>query len=137
MVSIRQQDLCLVEEMLLEIRDFAAYSHGTEGGFSTNVGVGTGDYGFDFWEEISRHLNGSNIPKGYKRQSDNVLVGMIQVAAKVSSGARSNSTEPHFFKELVTRVSTSWFSSNSNIVPKYPRRLSAKRGEARSFRHSI
>ena len=43
----------------------------------------------------------------------------------------------YFCNELVTRVSTSWFSSNSSIVPRYPNRLSAKRGEARSLRHSI
>jgi len=43
----------------------------------------------------------------------------------------------HFFKELVTNVSTSWFSSSNNIVPRYPNRLSANRGDARSLRHSI
>jgi len=43
----------------------------------------------------------------------------------------------YFFSELVTRVKTSWFSSSSSIVPRYPSRLSAKRGEANSFRHSI
>ena len=45
--------------------------------------------------------------------------------------------EPHFFKEFVTRVRTSWFSSSSSIVPKYPNLLSAKRGDANSLRHSI
>ena len=43
----------------------------------------------------------------------------------------------YFCKELVTSVNTSWFSSSSNIVPKYPSLLSAKRGDASSFRHSI
>lgn len=43
----------------------------------------------------------------------------------------------YFLSELVTSVRTSWFSSSSSMVPRYPRRLSAKRGEASSFRHSI
>jgi hypothetical protein len=43
----------------------------------------------------------------------------------------------YFFKEFVTKVRTSWFSSSSSIVPKYPNRLSANRGDARSLRHSI
>ena len=44
---------------------------------------------------------------------------------------------PYFCNEFVTRVNTSWFSSNSSIVPRYPNLLSANRGEARSLRHSI
>jgi len=43
----------------------------------------------------------------------------------------------YFLVEFVTKVRTSWFSSSSNMVPRYPRRLSANRGEASSFRHSI
>lgn len=43
----------------------------------------------------------------------------------------------YFLSELVTRVSTSWFSSRSKLVARCPRRLSANRGEARSFKHSI
>jgi len=34
-------------------------------------------------------------------------------------------------------VRTSWFSSSSSIVPRYPSLLSAKRGDANSLRHSI
>ena len=43
----------------------------------------------------------------------------------------------YFCNELVTSVRTSWFSSNNSMVPRYPNLLSAKRGDARSFRHSI
>lgn len=43
----------------------------------------------------------------------------------------------HFFREFVTKVRTSWFSSSSSIVPRYPSLLSAKRGDANSLRHSI
>src|SRR6202035_5766725 len=43
----------------------------------------------------------------------------------------------YFCKELVTRVRTSWFSSRRSIVPRYPRRLSANRGEASNLTHSI
>ncbi len=53
------------------------------------------------------------------------------------SGFYELSILTHFFKELVTNVSTSWFSSSNNIVPRYPNRLSANRGDARSLRHSI
>lgn len=42
----------------------------------------------------------------------------------------------HFFNELVTSVKTSCFSSSSKLVARWPRRLSANRGDARSFRHS-
>jgi len=42
----------------------------------------------------------------------------------------------HFFKQFVMSRWTSWRSSNSNIAPKYPMRLSVNRGEAISFRHS-
>jgi hypothetical protein len=37
----------------------------------------------------------------------------------------------------VTSVRTSWFSSRSSMVPKYPNRLSANFGDASSFKHSI
>ena len=37
----------------------------------------------------------------------------------------------------MTRVRTSWFSSRRSIVPRYPNRLSANRGDARSLTHSI
>jgi hypothetical protein len=45
--------------------------------------------------------------------------------------------DAYFCNELVTSVNTSWFSSSNNIVPRYPNRLSANRGEANSFKHSI
>lgn len=37
----------------------------------------------------------------------------------------------------MTKVRTSWFSSSSSIVPRYPSLLSAKRGDANNLRHSI
>lgn len=43
----------------------------------------------------------------------------------------------HFFSELVTSINTSWFSSSSNMMPKYPSRLSLNLGLATSLRHSI
>ena len=43
----------------------------------------------------------------------------------------------YFFNELVTNVNTSWLSSSNSIIPRYPSRLSAKRGLATSLRHSI
>jgi hypothetical protein len=61
----------------------------------------------------------------------------LRVSANPDPVFSSFALDSHFFNEFVTNVSTSWFSSNSNIVPKYPKRLSANRGEASSFRHSI
>lgn len=45
--------------------------------------------------------------------------------------------DTYFFNEFVNRVRTSCFSSKSNMIPRYPRRLSPNRGLATSFRHSI
>ena len=42
----------------------------------------------------------------------------------------------YFLSEFVTNKCTSCLSSNNSIAPKYPIRLSVKRGEAISFKHS-
>jgi hypothetical protein len=62
---------------------------------------------------------------------------MVQVAVLVSIQCLVPHLASYFLVELVTKVKTSWFSSSSNMVPRYPKRLSAKRGEASNFRHSI
>jgi hypothetical protein len=88
MVAIRQQNLGLLDEMLLEVWDFTTYSHCAKSGFSAYVGIGAGDYGFDFWEEISRHFDGGNVSEGYQGETDNVLVRVIQVTSYISFGKR-------------------------------------------------
>ena len=70
---------------------------------------------------------------------------MSKVTVAGKSASRPSRSDGHsrmnghtyFFNELVTSVSTSWFSSRSKLVARWPRRLSAKRGDASSFRHSI
>lgn len=63
---------------------------------------------------------------------------MLEITVTVSANRpRLLNGSLYFCNELVTSVRTSWFSSNSSIVPRYPNLLSAKRGDANSLRHSI
>lgn len=50
---------------------------------------------------------------------------------------KEGTSSAYFCSEFVTSVRTSWFSSSNRLVARWPNRLSAKRGEASSFRHSI
>lgn len=92
----------------------------------------------DFREQVSGHLYRSDISEGHQGKTDDVLVRVVQITVVLLVHCpQASGIEPNFFKEFVTNVRTSWFSSSSNIVPRYPKRLSANRGEASSLRHSI
>lgn len=67
-------------------------------------------------------------PRSLSPGSQQAPLAEMSIRARIST---------YFFNELVTSVSTSWFSSRSKLVARCPRRLSAKRGDASSFRHSI
>jgi hypothetical protein len=76
-VSVLQQHFGLFKEMLLQIRDFPAYSHGAECGFSTNVRVRGRYEVLDFGEQISGHFDGGDVAESAKRQADNILIGVV------------------------------------------------------------
>jgi hypothetical protein len=93
---------------------------------------------FHFGEQISGHFYRSDVSEGDQGKADDVLVGVVQITvALLVHCFQELEIKSNFFNEFVTKVRTSWFSSSSNMVPKYPNRLSANRGEASSFKHSI
>lgn len=122
MVAILQQQLGLVQEMLLQVRDLPAYSHGAQGGFPANVGVCARYDRLDFGEQVSGHLDRGNVSEGAEGEADGVLVGVVQVAVERQSlvivQCSCSGLPSYFFREFVTRVRTSWFSSSSNMVPR-------------------
>ena len=69
--------------MLLKVGDFMADSHGAESGFSSNVWVGAGKDGFDIWEQIARHFDRGDVAERAEGETDNVLVGMLEVTGCV------------------------------------------------------
>ena len=107
--------------------------------FLSNVRVAGSKELLDLVDEISRHLLRGNVCKCAKSQPNCIHIRVIHVAGRRISRPqhRGTCTETHFFKELVTSVRTSWLSSSKSMIPRYPRRLSVKRGLATSFRHSI
>ena len=119
MVSILQQQLGLFQEMLLQIWDLSAYPHGAQGGLAANVGVCACYYRLDFGEQVTSHLNGGDVSKGTKGETDGILVGVVQVTTQTSaSKVVLHQETPYFLREFVTSVRTSWFSSSSNMVPR-------------------
>lgn len=89
MVAIGQEQLRLVEEMLLQIGDFAADAHCTQGSFPADVGVGAGEDSLDIWEEITRHFYGSNVAQGTEGEADDILVGVFEVTGFLGQGRRA------------------------------------------------
>lgn len=105
--------------MLLQVRDLSAYPHGAKSGFSANVGVCACYYCLDFGEQVPGHFDGGDVSKGAECKADGVLVGVVQITARVSAVTASRYRRmPYFFRELVTSVRTSWFSSSSSMVPR-------------------
>ena len=98
MVPVVQQDFCLVDKVLLEIGDLAAYPHRAQGGLSSDVGVRAGDDGFNFGEEIARHFDRGNVSERYEGEPNDVLVGVVKVATR-SARFRSNTDD-----ELLQRI---------------------------------
>lgn len=88
MVTVRQQVGGLLDEVLLEIRDLAAYAHGAQGGLPPDVWVGCVDAGLDFGEKIPRHFDGGNVAQGTEGEADDILVGMGEVAVSRSQQSR-------------------------------------------------
>jgi hypothetical protein len=71
--------------MFLQIRHLPTYPHGAKGGFSAYVGVRAREDGFDFGEQVAGHFDRGNVSERTKRQADNVLVGVVEVAVPVSA----------------------------------------------------
>jgi hypothetical protein len=68
--------------MFLQVWYLSTYPHGTKGSFPPYVWVGAGYYGLDFREQISRHFDRGDVPEGAKGKTDDVLIGVVQVAAE-------------------------------------------------------
>lgn len=141
-LAVLQQRLGLVDEVLLKVRHLADDAHRAKGRLLLDVRVRGGEESLDLLEQIAGHLLGGDVAECAQRQSDDVLILMLQIAGLTSQPHRATEQvgkggRAHFLREFVTSVKTSWFSSNSNMVPRYPNRLSANLGEASSLRHSI
>ena len=80
MVSIREQGCGLFDEMLLQIRHLATYSHSTERSLSPDIWVRGGDQVLNLWEQIPRHFVRRDISESAEGESDNILVRVAQVA---------------------------------------------------------
>lgn len=56
-VAVREQHLGLLEEVLLQVGDLAADSHGANGSLPADVGVRAGEDRLDFGKEIAGHFD--------------------------------------------------------------------------------
>lgn len=82
MITVVENQLCLINEMLLKIGNLATDSHCAEGGFPADVGVGGGEDRFDFREEISRHFNAGDVAESAEGEADDVLIGVVEVTGE-------------------------------------------------------
>ena len=64
----------------MEVRHFATNSHGAEGCFSADIGVGRGNDCFDFWEQISGHFDTGDVAECAESKADDILVVVVQIA---------------------------------------------------------
>ena len=82
MVSIVEEEFRFVDEVFLQVGNFATDAHGAEGGFAADVGVGGGDDGLDFGEEVAGHFDAGDVAEGAEGEADDVLVGVVKVAIR-------------------------------------------------------
>jgi len=80
-VSVRKKCFGFFEEVFLEIRDLATYTHGTQCGLPPDVGVRGGEKGFDFGEKVSGHFDRGDVTQGAEGESDDILVRVVKVTA--------------------------------------------------------
>jgi len=68
--------------MFLQLRNFAANPHSAQGGFPPYVGIGCRKEGFNLSEKISRHLDRGYVSQCTESETNDILIGVIQVARK-------------------------------------------------------
>ena len=68
-----------IREVFLQVRHFSTYAHGTQGSFSSDVGIRGLNQIFDFGEQVSGHLDRGNVAQCAQSQTDDILVGVVQI----------------------------------------------------------
>lgn len=156
MIPIRQEVLGFYSEVVRKLRHLAYHTKGAEGRLRKEIGSGSSQRGrchepssgYKCWSirgvSQSRWPNlGTSPLRQYLRtcKAPNRPRTCWRDSYRCGAGERHSSFRDigntHFLREFVTRVRTSWLSSNSSMIPKYPNRLSANLGLATSLRHSI
>ena len=84
MVPVVEERLGLVDEMLLQIRNLLADANGAQSCLPPDVWVGGCDYRLHFGEEISCHLDTGNVAQCTQGQTNDVLVVVVEITARVS-----------------------------------------------------
>ena len=77
-----EDGLNLLDKVLVELGDLANQANGGEGGLLPDIGVGVGQEPLNLGAEIAGHLGGANVGQGGEGQSNNVDVGVVQVALR-------------------------------------------------------
>jgi len=156
MISIRQEVLGFCSEVVCKLRHLAYYAKGTEGRLRKEIGSDSSQCGGchepssgytclsirgvsqSRWPNLGtsplkRYLRMCKVPNRPRTcWRDSYRCGACERRTSFQDIGNT-----HFLREFVTRVRTSWLSSSSSMIPKYPNRLSANLGLATSLRHSI